>query len=215
VQLHQVVRDDKGPLLASRRFTVQNAAMLPADTVTEAARWIASELAARFPLDRPPTTVTLRVPADPGRERIRVDGAQAAVEVYLVEAGRKLRVPATPELLGTLQRDFDLEVVVPGAGSRVIRVVRGRAVEQSFTIGPATLPVGIEDFGGDPTVAVRLTDALSADRRLLIRPPSALAQLRREIAENQALLARNPMVQMSLRSQLGIDVLVSGQLEER
>jgi pimeloyl-ACP methyl ester carboxylesterase len=214
LQIHEVAHDDKGRLLVSRTFTGD--APRTDETVTAAATWIVGELGQRFDLARPAATVRLRVPADPGRDRIEIETVpRAAVSLWIVEPRRKLRLPFDPSAVASLGRDFDLEIAIPGYGTQVRRIVWGRSTDESFTIPPTPLQVGIEKIEGDSSLAVRLADALAGERRVVLKPPASLARLRQEIADSRAALARDPGMQMALRTSLGLDVLISGTREPR
>lgn len=215
LQLHEVAHDAKGRLLASRAFTGE-AARGADDATTAAAAWVVAELRQRFDLDRPTATVRLRVPADPGAETISVEAVPpAAVSLSLVEQGAKVRLPLDRAVLARFGRDFDLEIAVPGYGAVIRRIVWGRAADESFTMEPTPVRIGIERFEGDPSLAVRLADALAGERRLALKPPATLARLRREIADQRAAIAAAPYIQTALRTALGLDVLVSGEYQAR
>ncbi|HUF92600.1 MAG TPA: alpha/beta fold hydrolase [Candidatus Limnocylindria bacterium] len=218
VQVHEIKSDTKGRQLEARQLTGPAAAETPEAAVADVAGWLTARLQQIYELDRPHATFRLRVPADPSREPLTIDRtSEAAVDaaVYVVQGGAKARVKPDQFVLGALARDFDLEISAPGYAGTVRRITWGRAVDETVSLAPAPLRIGIEDFPGDPALGARLAAALVRHPRIHIKDPATLVALRRELEAKMALIAANPHSQMSLRDSLGLDVLVSGRYDVR
>jgi hypothetical protein len=218
IALHAVANDVKGRQVEARQITGAATSEPPDAVVADVAKWISARLAQIYDLDRPLATFRLRVPADPGRAPVTIEKtgeAAADVKIYIAQGGRKLRVEPDPAALAAISRDFDLEITAPGYAGAVRRITWGQPLDETITLAPAPLQIGIEDFPGDPALGARLAEALGRNARLHIKPPTTLATLRSQIEADMALLARNPGVQMALRRSLGLDVLVSGRYDVR
>ena len=218
VQVHEVTNDAKGRQFEARQITGAASGETPEPVVADVARWITERLGQIYELDRPRATFRLRVPADPSRDPLTIDKTgEAAVDVllYIVQSGVKARVPADPTVLAAMRRDFDLEINVPGYASTVRRITWGQAFDETVSLEPRPVQIGIEEFPGDPALGARLAEMLGRNPRLHIKPPDTLATLRRQIEADMALLARNPGVQVALRRSLGLDVLISGRYDVR
>jgi pimeloyl-ACP methyl ester carboxylesterase len=218
VHVHEVKSDTKGRQLEARQITGPAAGETPDTAVADVSAWLAERLRQIYELDRPHATFRLRVPADPSRERLTIDRtgeADVDVTVYVVQSGVKVRTKPDPAVLAALRRDFDLEIIAPGYAGTVRRITWGRAIDETVTLAPAPLRVGIEEFPGDPALGARLSAALARDPRVHIKDPATLAALRRELEAKMALIVANPGVQMALRETLGLDVLVTGRYDLR
>jgi pimeloyl-ACP methyl ester carboxylesterase len=218
VQVYEVKSDAKGRQLEAREKTGPAAGEAPEATVAEIAGWLGERLRQMYELDRPHATVRLRVPADPATAPVTIDRtseAAADVAVYVVQSGTKVRVKPDQFVLGALRRDFDLEITAPGYAGTVRRITWGQTVDETFSLAPAPLRIGVEEFPGDPALGGRLAAVLARHPRIHVKDPATLATLRTELEAKMALIVANPGVQMSLRDSLGLDVLVSGRYDVR
>lgn len=218
VQVHEVKSDTKGRQLEARQITGPATGETPDTAVADVSTWLSERLRQIYELDRPHAAFRLRVPTDPSRELLTIERtSEAAVDVtvYVVQSGVKVRAKPDQVVLGAIRRDFDLEITAPGYAGTVRRITWGEAVDETLTLAPAPLRIGIEEFPGDPAFGTRLAAALARDPRVHIKDPATLTALRRELEAKMALIVANPGVQMSLRETLGLDVLVSGRYDLR
>ncbi len=215
-QLHEVALDVKGPLALSQELVGTTSGTIPDDMLDQVVRRVTMHIATGHSLEESGLTVRLRVPADLVTQRITVERAPPGpieLHLWVVRGGGKLRVPLTAETLKNLGQDFDLELHVPGYGTASRRVNWGHALDQTLTLEPMPVRIGIEEFAGDASVARRLAARLGAVPRVRISDPSTLEALRRQIAESRAMLARSPALQTSLRTALGLDFILSGRVD--
>ena len=219
VQIWDVELDQKHGIVASQRFTARGA--LREETLRQVGPWIVSLLEGRGQLtagDAPATVgVHVQVPADLSADRLRIEmDPPGPYQTYfwVVEDGSKSRVPLDNEALARFEKDFELEIVRPGYGSTSIPIAWGEALDERFEMEPVRLGIGFEAFGGDENgVATRLADELSGDPRLLVRDSATLQALRERIEQEAELMGRNPMIQMGIRTSLGVDLIVTGHYE--
>jgi pimeloyl-ACP methyl ester carboxylesterase len=218
VRLHEVKSDTKGRQLEARQITGPAASETPDAVVADVSGWLVERLQQIYELDRPHATVRLRVPADPSRDPVTIaNTSEAAVDVavYVVQSGVKALSKPDPSVLGAIGRDFDLQITAPGYAGTVRRIAWGQAVDETVSLAPAPLRIGVEEFPGDPALGARVAASLARHQRIHIKDPATLAALRKELDAKMALIAANPGVQMSLRDSLGLDVLVSGRYDVR
>lgn len=244
IQLHDVVLDRSGAVLASRRFEGAGTVPGPAD-LAAAGQWLVDQIDDAKGLPGPPITVHVRVPADIARDEITIaatppgdldvsyvaysptplpvapdpgqpPGMQPPV-VPLPPEVDKLRVPAVSAALdraalAALGRDFHIELARAGYLAQTLPVTWGEPLERDVVLAPRAIRVGVEEFIGSETLATELADQLAQDPRFEVVPPDLLAALREDLARNAEMLHNNPAMQVALRQELGIDVIVSGSL---
>jgi hypothetical protein len=223
VQLWDVVDDSKHSIVTSQRFigSTRSGGDLPDATVHKVGEWVTNEIGRRYDLSGRGMHVRLHVPADLRHGHVEVDATPAGgppvqLSFWQVVAGEKSRVSVDPQDLAGVNGNFWLEVSLPGLETRAIELNRGHALDTTFALAPRAVAIGVEEFSGDANaVGARLADLLTPNPRLTIKDPISLAELRQEIARNKALLARSPMVQMALRTSLGLSLLVSGRYDAR
>lgn len=213
VQIWSVVEDHKHQLVHSKGFAGGTDGVVTGQTARDIARWIKNSIT---PSGDSTTSVTihLHVPPDLSTDRLSIDAQPpGTVRTYFWVAGgnSKARLPLDEAALATLGRDFRLEIGRPGYETKAILVTWHQEVDTKFTLAPQQISVGIEEFAGrDNALAVEIADSLAIYPRISVKTPDKLAVLRDTIAAEQALIATHPAVQVGLRSNLGLDFLVSG-----
>jgi len=219
VQIWDVEHDEKHAVIASQRFTGQAGGSLSEETRQGIGRWVSEQIGKRYDLNAPSLQVRVRVPADPSREKVEVQATppgQVEVYFYVSGGGGKSRVRLDEQALAALGKDFDLEVSRPGYGTRVVRVTWGQALDETLTLQPGAVSVGIQEFGGEKnTLATWLANSLAAQQRIAVKDPQTLQALRAKIDRERAEIARNPAMQMPIRTSLGIDLIVTGTYEKQ
>jgi hypothetical protein len=214
VRIHQVAFDRVGELVAAQQFAGAPDGTLPEDVLVAAARWITDRVAGP-PTPVAPVRVRLHVPADLAAERVRVETPARDVEVnfWLIGSGGKVRLPLDHDTLRTLGRDFHLEIRVPGYGAFQRQVVWGRALDETVELAAARVTLGVEEIAGEPAGLSALLGArLLAHPRVRVVDPRELDAMRKDLERHHELIARQPEMQMPLRS-LGVDYVVSGQVD--
>ncbi len=217
VQIWDVVQDQKNALVASEQFSTGDSETV----VSQAGHWIADQITQHYELPSSSLRVHVRVPADLSAEQLSIEVTPAVpFQVYFwdVVAGLKYRTPVLMEAgsaLANLNRDFDLEIHPVGYATGTVHVPWGQPVEQDLVLAPRPVPIAVENFSGEQnSYAVDVANYLAINSRFSIKDPAALQQLRDQIATEEAYIAANPQVQVSVRTSLGIDLLITGSVGE-
>ncbi|MDR7486489.1 MAG: hypothetical protein QN187_14315 [Armatimonadota bacterium] len=218
VQIWDVEHDEKHAVIASQRFIGRAGGSLSEETRQSIVRWVGDQIEKRYDLNAPSLQVRVRVPADPRRDKVEVEATPPGpVDAYfsVTGSGGKARVRLDEQALAALGRDFDLEISRPGYTTRVVRVTWGQALDVTLTLEPRAVGVGVQESGGEKnTLATWLADVLAAERRIAVKDPQTLEALRARIERERAGIARNPAMQVSIPTSLGIDLIVTGTYEK-
>jgi hypothetical protein len=214
VQLWDVVDDQKHAIVASNQFEGTDEAIQKA-----APSWIVEQIERKYDLKTQNVQVHVRIPADLKRDAPDIQASPPGpLQVYLhvIDGGSKARVSMVMDqgTLAALERDFDIEIGRPGFEDKRLHVTWGQSLDQSITLRPQGLSVGVQEFGGDRNLlATSVADSLASNERLIVKDPQELQALQTEIQRDRELIARNPAVQQPLRTSLGIDLLITGTYE--
>jgi hypothetical protein len=216
-QIWDVQQDEKHAIIASNQFTGVTSNGIPENTLQQMGTWIIGQIKVRYDLNTTSIQLHVHVPADLSKDKLLIQtNPKLPVQTYfsVVEANSKSRVPLDQEALSTLGRDFWLEANAPGYTTWSKHLNWSEDLDQDFILDPIPVSVGVEDFDGNSnSAAMWLTNYLSSYPRLEIKDPKTLEVLRGKIEKEKELLARNPMVQSSIRDSLGVDLVISGKYE--
>jgi hypothetical protein len=218
VQIWDVEQDEKHAVVASQQFTDIAGSSLSEEELQRIGNWFVEQVRRHYGRDAEQLLIRVHVPADLRNERLDIEVTPAgSYEAYFwsITDGRKSRIAVTAsgeQVLAELGEDFFLEISRPGYESQTVRVEWGQQLDQSFVVEPSPIRIGIEEFEGeDNFVATQLIDYLLADPRFTIKDPGTLEKLRAKIAEEKALIEKNPEVQIPIRTSLGVDLIISGR----
>lgn len=222
VEIWSVQEDQKHAIVASQRFENPADVSLTDESIKEVGDWVTEQIEKKHDLEDVNVQVQVYIPADLNQENMDIKmtpQGQGSYEVYLymVHEGIKgrIRTPIEKNTLKNLGKDFFLEIKRPGYSPEILTVRWGKVLDKNFTLQPTKVSIGIEEFTGESnSVATRLKHYLVQNPQLRIKDPSTLKMLREKIKENQALLAEYPAIQMSFRTSLGVDWIISGQYEK-
>ena len=214
VQVWDIEQDEKHAVIASRQFVDMSGGFLTEGEIQQVGDWLVEQLGQKYKLDADELQIYLHVPADltSGGLTIEVTPSGPDQVYFWTVDGGKLRVSLNEQALARLNKDFYLEIYRPGYERVVAQVPWGQALDENFTAQQQPIRIGIEEFeGAQNAVAVQLVDYLAPDVRLSITEPRTLVALRDKIAEENASLAENPLLQEGFRTSLGVDLIVSGR----
>jgi hypothetical protein len=222
VQVWDVVLDQKGKVVFSREFVAKDGNGFSNAGLNEIAQWFAEQMRKRgVDLEQTGVKVRVRVPADLSNGRIELEATPpVAVDKHLVIVSgtgkARVRTTLSDETVRNLGRDFLLEIQPRGFVATQIRVKWGKALDKEVTVTPSAVRIGVEKVSGGPGyLPAKLIEHLSKQPRFQIQSPKSLERLRKSIAEKMAMMARNPAIQMALRTDLGVDYIISGSYDRR
>jgi hypothetical protein len=217
IQIWDIELDKKHSVIASKRFTGSTGNNVPDEIFQPAGTWVTEQIKQRYNLSLNEIKVHLHIPADLSREGLGIQTEpESPIELYywIVEAPNKIRVPVDEQSLKNLDKDFYIEVAYPGYTSNIINVRWGQVFDQEFTLSQQSVAVGIEEFAGDNIgVSTWISDYLISNPRLSIKDPKTLEALEDEIKKEEAGIVNAPQIQGPIRNSLGLDLIISGNLE--
>ena len=216
VQIWDVVDDQKDSLVASEQFSASD----PETVLSQAGHWIVERISEHYGLSAPEVRMHVDIPADLATGQVNLQSAPTVpYQIYIVDTqgGSKVRLPAgntTSPALGSMQGDFKLEISVVGYSDQTLPVTPGQRLQRDLILEPEPVALAFEDFSGaDNSYATQIANYIATNQRFSIKQPDALKVLRDKIATEQAYMAANPMVQNSVRTSLGVDLIISGSLQ--
>lgn len=217
VQLWDIKMDQKNAIIASQQ--VRAFGPRPGDELLQRiGRWVTDEIAKKYDLGAGPVQIHVSVPADFRTGKVDVQATPPGpldVNFWLVD-GAKLRAPVDPGALAGLNKDFQIEIGRPGYRAHILRVTWHQAMEARFILRPHEVSIGIEEFSGDDhSLAIWLSNYLAKNPRFAIKDPTTLKALRDRIADESRLIASNPVVQTSIRTTLGLDLIIAGSFNRQ
>jgi hypothetical protein len=217
VQIWDIVQDRQNTIVASGRFNGSGAD----ETLQQVGRWVTEQITQKYDLAASPIHVHIYVPADLSKEKLNIQMVPPIpYHLYfsVVQGGFKSREPVAIEgdqAIANLKQDFDLEINPVGYTIETVHVTWGQPLDKNLTLEPRQVGIAIEEFTGERnSVATRLVNYLTTNTPFAIKDPSALKQLRDQIATEQAFIAANPAAQISIRTSLGVDLIITGTLEK-
>lgn len=216
VEIWDVQQDHKHAIVASQRFENPADVSLTDESLKEVGHWVTEQIEKKYGLEDINVQVQVYIPADLNQENLDIKMTpQGSYEVYsyMVHEDRKsrTRIPIEKNTLKYLGKDFFLEIKRPGYSPEILTVRWGNVLDKNFTLQPIKVSIGIEEFTGESnSVATRLMHYLVQNPRFTIKEPSTLNRLREKIEEEQAFIAENPQIQTSIRTSLGVDLIISG-----
>jgi len=218
VAIWDVDRDRPRSMVASHCVTQTGGDAPGTGLVREVAEW-AAEVVTAGRADRPPVTVRLEIPADLDTGRIRREtdpGVTLQTHLYVVtDTGKeRVRIDLDQAAMDLPQGELSIEIGAPGYSSVPFRVEPGRAVSKTVTLKPVAVKLAVENFtGSENRFGPRLTQALARRAGLSVLAPDALERLRAEISEAREDANWSPFVQSAIRDSLGVDFIVGGSYQ--
>jgi hypothetical protein len=210
-QIWKVEGDRKSRLLASKEFAVPAGS---GNTVEQIGRWLTGEIGLQYDLKPPEVRVHVEIPSERSSGTLNMQMTPpGAYELYVsaVEGGQKSRIPLVDRGLANLPPSFFLEINRPGYKPANLQVPAQQAVAKDFILMPEPIAIGVDAFAGEPnTEATRITNYLVANPRFSIKDPESLKALRQEITDGKVFFAKNPAAQVSVRTSLGVDLIIDG-----
>ncbi len=218
-QIWDVQLDEKNSIIASSSFTGTTNSGIPDNSLKEMGAWIISQLTKRhYDLNATGVQLHIHVPANLGKDKIVVQTKpEIPLQVYFdrTEAGHKSRLPLDQEALSTLGKDYWMEVDAPGYDRWTRHFNWSEGLDQNIKLDSIPISIGIEEFdGSNNSAAAWLVNYLSSYPKLKIKDPNALQILRAEIEKEKEFFSTNPTAQESLRTTLGVDLIISGKYEK-
>ncbi|MBW1963208.1 MAG: hypothetical protein JRJ04_17350 [Deltaproteobacteria bacterium] len=217
VQIWNVTHDQKQSVFASKSFPVSHRGRLAEQIYLDVSKWIIRQIRQTHNQSEPSSIgIDIYIPANLSDEKISVKTTPKThleMFLYIIQGSAKARARTrlNEHDLENLGKDFYIELNKTGYSPALIKVKWGEALSRHLTLTPNLIRIGIERFSGkDNLFAEKLTELLSAESRFQIMNPATLTALRKEIRDNRNIIASQPMVQMKLRTSLGLDFIISG-----
>ena len=222
VQIWSVQQDQKHAIVFSQRFENPDDISLTDETLKEVGYWITEQIEKNYDFRDTDVQVHVYIPADLSQENLDIQMTpQGPYNVYYyivdVDKGQKgrINIPIDRNTLKNLGKDFYLEIQRPGYYTETLSVKWGNILDKNFSLQPTTVSIGIEEFTGENnSVATWLSNYFIQNPHFTIKDPSTLNHLREIIEEDEALFAENPMIQVPIRTSLGVDWIISGHYEK-
>jgi hypothetical protein len=217
VQIWDVVKDQKNKLVVAKQFNISGSD----ETLQQVGQWVVEQITQVYNLTASSIRVHIYVPADLSNENLNIQMLPPIpYQIYfsVVAGPGKSRIPVAnqgDQALARINQDFDLEITPIGYTIQTIHVTWGQPLDEDLVLESRPVAIAVEEFtGGQNSYATRVANYLTTNPRFAIKDPGALNQLRQQIATEQAYIAANPVSQTSIRTSLGVDLIVIGALEK-
>jgi len=213
--LWRIELDTKGSLIGTTTVTGTPGGAVDEQMLTDLVEWTAMTLGATP--QQAPQSVQVSIEVQENIDEAapvvkRTPDGNMTVLMWHIGVGGKSRLPLDLSLLREMRGDFTIEVQVPGFDKEIVKVPWGEEVSQVLNLTPTTISIAVEQFLNDTERASeRLAQRLNSYGRFKVVSPDMLNRIREEIKEQRENIARNPMMQMSIRK-LGVDYIISGSV---
>jgi hypothetical protein len=206
-----------GKLIAINQFKGSAGNSVPNETLQQMESWVKAQIEQRYP-NKDDITVQVRIPTDLNVENLEIKSEPSAPlknYFWIVEQGQKSHIPMDSAALKSLGKDFYIEITSPGYESQTMQVNWSKRQDKNITLKPTSIKIGIDEIKGeDNSIATSLSKYLKdSGLSLDIFDPSALIELRNQIADNRAAIAAHPFIQSGWRASQ-LDLIIMGEYKK-